>query len=459
MAVGWSWHHRKCRQEPVSVCSADGFAGFGYNFLMADSSRRAVLTGLGILTPIGTDPQTFWSSLLEGRCGIAPIRSFDASPLKCQIAGQMPDFDAKKFLPPSAKEARKSLKVMARTVQLGVCASQKAMDDAGLVKGRITPSRFGIEYACVMVASDMDDLVLAGRETVNRETREIDLAAFGGEKGLGNVTPLWMLKYLPNMPACHTSIFFDAQGPNNTITTSEVAGLHALGEAYRLIQRDQADFFLVGGTESKTHPVSFTRHDLFSQLCLRNDQPHDAVRPFDLHRDGMVMAESAATWGLEERGHAEARKATIYGEVAGYASGFDRGLKGEVFAKVIARALAEANLSPSDIDHVNAAAGGLTDLDAFEARAIHHAFGPAMPVFAPKSYFGNSGAASSLVEMAASALAMKHGLRPGTLNYRSPDPACPVKVPTGSPCPITKSAFVKLAYTDMGHCAAVVVRC
>jgi 3-oxoacyl-[acyl-carrier-protein] synthase II len=419
-------------------------------------ARRAVFTGLGVISPIGSDPASFFASLRDGRSGVAPIRTFDASGLTCRIAAQMPDFDAKKFLPPSAKDARKSLKVMSRPVQLGVCASQKAMDDAKLVKGSIAPSRFGIEYACVMVASEMDDLTLAGQATTDPATREVDYAAFGGDKGIGNITPLWMLKYLPNMPACHTSIFFGAEGPNNTITASEAAGLLAMGEAYRLMQRDKADFFLVGGTESKTNPVSFPRHDLFSKFCLRNDDPAGAVRPFDLHRDGWVLAEGAATFALEERSHAEARGARIDGELIGYAAGFDRGMTGAVFAKVILKALAEANLTPADIDHVNAAAFGSVEWDAFEARAIHAVFGTSTPVFAPKAFLGSSGAASSLVEMAASVLAMREGVLPGTINHTTPDPACPVTVATG-PRPIAKSAFVKLAYTDMGHCAAIVV--
>jgi 3-oxoacyl-[acyl-carrier-protein] synthase II len=425
---------------------------------MPTTSRRAVFTGIGVLSPIGSDPDSFFASLLAGRSGVSPLSVFDGSALECRVAGQMPDFDAKKFLPPSAKEARKSLKVMARTVQLGVCAAQRAMDDAGLKKGDVTPERFGIEFGCVMVASDADDLVLAGSHTADPVTKEVNLAAWGGEKGLGNITPLWMLKYLPNMPACHTSIFFDARGPNNTITTSETAGLLALGEAYRLMARDRADFFLAGATESKVNTVSYPRHDLFSALTRRNDDPTGAVRPYDATRDGTVLCEAAGAFGLEDFDRAKARNARVYGELVGYASGFDRGLKGPVFATVIRRALAEAGISPADVDHVNAAAGGWTDLDAWEARAIAAVFGTDVPVFAPKGHFGNAGAAGGVIELAASLLALRHGQLPGTRNYHTPDPACPVRVHTGPPRPVTKPYAVKTAMTDRGQCAVVVVK-
>jgi 3-oxoacyl-[acyl-carrier-protein] synthase II len=425
---------------------------------MPTTSRRAVLTGIGILTPIGTDPDTYFARLVEGTSGISPITMFDASPLACRIAGQMPDFDAKKFLPPSAKDARKSLKVMARTVQLGVCASQKAMDDAGLVKGSVKPERFGIEFGCVMVASDADDLVLAGSQSIDREKLQVDLAAWGGEKGIGNITPLWMLKYLPNMPACHTSIFFDAQGPNNTVTTSEVSGLLALGEAYRLMQRDNADFFLVGGTESKVNTVSYPRHDLFSILTKQNDDPTGAVKPYDRDRDGTVMCEAACTVGLEEVDRAKARNAKVYAELVGFAAGFDKGKKGPIFAAIIRNAMKEAGITANDVDHVNACAGGWPELDAWEARAIADVFGKTVPVFTAKGHLGNTGAGSGLVELSASLLALHHGRLPGTINHRTPDPNCPINVHTGAPRPVTKPYVVKLSFTDMGQCTAVVVK-
>jgi 3-oxoacyl-[acyl-carrier-protein] synthase II len=329
------------------------------------------------------------------------------------------------------------------------------MTDAGLKKGSIDPPRFGIEFACLMIATTVDDVVGASHASVH--DGDVDFGLWG-TKGLDLVPPLWMLKYLPNMPACHTSIFFDAQGPNNTMTASEHAGLTAFGEAFRILHRNKADFFLVGGVEGKVNPVSFTRHNLFSKFTRNNDDPAGAVRPFDKTRDGTTFGEGAAVFGVEDLGHAQARGAKIYAEAVGYASGFDKAKEGAVLADVIRRALADAKAKPADVDHVNAAAAGDPELDAWEARAIHAVFGKDTPVFAPKGHLGNCGAGSGIIELAASVLALKHGVLPGTLNYTTPDPACPVWVHTGPPRPVTKPYAVKVAYTDMGQCAAVVLR-
>jgi len=193
-------------------------------------------------------------------------------------------------------------------------------------------------------------------------------------------------------------------------------------------------------------------------MSKRNDAPEKALRPFDADRDGTVLGEGAAAFSLEELAFAQGRGATITAELVGFASGFDNGHKGAVFAKVIRNALREAGIQPSDVDHVNAGASGSPELDAFEARAIREVFGAETPVFAPRGHFGNMGAASGLVELAASVLALQHGELPGTLNHETPDPACPVAVHTGAPRPVTKPYAVKLNYTDLGQCAAVVIK-
>ncbi len=422
---------------------------------MPTTSRRAVFTGLGVLSPVGSGPDAFWQSLRAGVSGIRPVRSFDASQLACHIAGEIAEFDAKKVVP---KEHRKRLNQMGRAVQLGLAAAYRAWEDAkGPQKGQIDPFRFGVEFACMMVATELEDLARASRASLNCAPGAVDMAVWGRD-GLREIPPQWMLKYLPNMPACHTSILVDAQGPNNSITSGDVAGLLALGEAYRALGRDLADAFLVGGCESKINPLSFTRHNMFQPLSARNEEAGRALRPFDAGRDGTVLGEGAAAFGLEEVGFARGRGATVLAELVGFASGFDRGRKGPILAGVIRTALREAGIQPTDVDHVNAGASGSPELDAFEARGIAEVFGDAVPVFAPRAHFGSMGAASGLVELAASVLAMKHGELPGTLNHESPDPACPVAVHTGEPRPVTRPYFVKLSYTDMGQCAAVVVR-
>ncbi len=422
---------------------------------MATTSRRAVFTGLGVLSPIGFGAEAFWQGLRSGASGVRAVRTFDAAGLVCHVAGEIADFDAKKIVP---REHKKRLNQMGRAVQLGLCAAYRAWEDArGPQKGQIDPFRYGVEFACMMVATELEDLARASKASLNGTPGSVNMAVWGRE-GLRDIPPQWMLKYLPNMPACHTSIRGDAQGPTNSTTSGDVAGLLALGEAFRAMSRDLADAFLVGGCESKINPLSFTRHNTFQPLSHRNDTPETALRPFDADRDGTVLGEGAAAVSLEELEFARDRGATILAELVGFAAGFDRGRRGPVLAGVIRNALKEAGIQPADVDHVNAGASGSRELDAFEARAIAEVFGDAVPVYAARPHFGSLGAASGLMELAASILALKHGELPGTLNHETPDPACPVRVHTGAPRPVTKPHVVKLAYTDMGQCAAVVVR-
>ena len=416
-----------------------------------NATRRAVITGLGVLTPIGCDPAAFWSSLRAGTPGVRGIRSLDASALPCRIAGEIPDFDAKKLV---GKEMRKSLKVMARTVQMGLAAATQVMDAGGPKAGAIDPYRFGIEFGCLMVATELEDLTGAAKETITATPRAIDMATWG-TRGQEAVPPLWMLKYLPNMPACHTSIAFNAQGPNNTITEGDAAGLLAVGEAYRILGRGLADYFLVGGCDSKINPLSLTRHNSFLPLTRRNDAPETAVRPFDRDRDGTALGEAACVFGLEELTFARARGATILGEVAGFAAGFDRNKTGTILARVIQNALREANITPADVDHVNAQAAGIDD-DAFEAKAIREALGD-VPVWSIKGQIGNTGAASGAVELAASLLALAHGETPATVNFSTAAADCPVNV-TRILRPTARPYAVKISHTDMGQCGVVVLR-
>lgn len=420
--------------------------------MTAGSSRRAVLTAAGVVSPIGSDLAAFWAGLCAGKSAVVPVTLFDPAGLPCQIAAEIPTFDAKKIV---AKESRKGLKVMARTVQLGLSASTLAMADGGPAKGTIDPFRFGIEFGCVMVATELDDLALAAKTSTAGGI--LDYGVWGKE-GLEQVPPLWMLKYLPNMPACHTSIEFDAQGPNNTITEADAAGLVALGEALRLVQRDLADAFLVGGCESKINPLSLTRHNLFAPLTTRNGAPADAVRPYDAAATGTALGEGAACFSLEEAEFAKARGAKVYAEVAGFACGFDRGLKGPVLAGVIRNALKDAGISPADVDHVNGHGHGVPRLDAFEARGIAEIFGKTVPVVSYAGILGNSGAASSLIEMLGTVLAFQHGQLPGTANHTATAADCPIFVHTGPPRPVTKPYAVKVSCTDMGQCAAVVIK-
>lgn len=417
-------------------------------------SRRAVLTGFGVINPLGTGPDAFWQALLAGTPGVHTITHLDPRHLPSRMAGEVRGFSAKALI---EKSYRRTLNSMARTVEFGVIGCQLAMQDAGLPKGAVPSHRIGVEFASVMGATELDDLGPASTHSITPEAETPDMAAWGG-KGLSHVPPLWMLKYLPNMPACHATILYDIQGPSNTQIPGDTAGAVALAEALRIIRRGAADVMLVGGSEAKVHPLSLSRFNLFASFSKRNDDPEGAIRPFDRDRDGTAPGEGTTTFTLESLDHALARKAKIYGEVVAVTSGVDRGLTGPGMARLIRNALTAAGITANDVDHVNAHGLGTVRGDAFEARAIAEVFGKSVSVFAPLSRFGNMGAASGLTELGCSVLALKNGQLPGTLNHTNPDPACPVAVHTGAPRPVTKSYAVKLSYTDLGQSSVVVIR-
>jgi len=425
---------------------------------MSTPSRRAVITGIGIISPIGLDAASYWHSLREGRSGIRPIQSFDASGLPVRIAGEIPHFNAKDYL---EKEQRKSLRVMARTIQLAVAGAQRALDDGQVDKSKLDPTRFGVEFGAGLIATELNDLIEAACVSANCQPGRVDLEKWG-EQGIPLIQPLWMLKYLPNMLACHVSILHDARGPNNSITESDVASLLALGEAYRILLRDQADFFLVGGAESKINPLSMVRQCLFEHLSRRNEEPTKACRPFDRWRDGLVLGEGAGVFVVEDLEHARRRGARIYAEIVGFGAAFDPGMRGDGLARAIDAALADAGIGPEEVDHVNAHGLSTPESDAWEARSLHKVFGscsPPVPVFAAKSYIGNLGASGGTTELAASVLAMSNnGPVPPTLNYEQADPDCPIEVLSREPRPMTRPHVVKVSFTQMGQCAAVVVR-
>lgn len=426
-------------------------------------TRRAVITGCGALTPIGNDALAIWASLSQGRSAVGPISAFDASKLPCGMAGEVKDFVARKHLDNKNEIERamgKSLKLMARTIQLGLIAAKYAMKDAGLARGQFDPTRFGIVFGSSLIAIEMDEIVQASQAALDNPEKEPDLLAWG-EKGLETIEPTWMLKYLPNMAACHVSVMYDLQGPSNSITENDVGSLNALGEAVRHIGRRQADAFLVGGADSKISYLSQARHALFMPLSRRNDEPARACRPFDRDRDGMVFGEGAAVLVVEELEHARKRGAKIAAEILGFASAFDARRDGAGLGRAIAQALNEAGIEPDDLDHVNAHGCGVPEWDRIEAAGIRLALGPAadrVPVFASKGYTGNLGPASGVTEIGFELVAAAQGMLPPSINHEQPDPACPILVHAQGLRPITRPYVLKIGMTDLGQCAAVVLR-
>ena len=418
------------------------------------ANRRVVLTGIGVVTSIGMDAAAYWDGLARGQSGVKVIQAFDSTSLPTRFAAEIVGFDIKNYL--VGREERKQIRVMSRPIQLAVAAANLAMVDSKVDKQKLDPTRFGLEFGGGLIPSELDDLGLASYTSTEANAHAVDLKIWGAE-GLGKIFPLWMLKYLPNMLACHVSILHNAQGPNNTITEGDVATVLALGEAVRIIQRDQGDFFLIGGADSKLVPLSMVRQTLFGQMSRHNAAPHEAVKPYDLRRDGLAVGEGGGVIVAEDLEHARQRGAEIYAEVVGFAAAFDRGLTGKGIARAIRLALAQAGISPDDVDHVNGHAHGSVKLDAFEARGIHEVFGAKVPVWSVTPAIGTLFAGSGMPEMIASLLAMKHGILPPTLNFSVPDPACPVQVLTKSR-PIAKPYFVKVSFTELGQCAAVVCR-
>lgn len=430
---------------------------------MAETERRVVITGLGLLSPMGLGLEPFWTALASGRGAVRDIQSFPVDGLPCRAAAEVPPFDIRAIaLPKHKKPLTKSLKYMARDIQLAVAGAELAIADAGLAEGGVDPTRIGLDLGAGLISSELDELAPAIK--IATKNNMFDFATYGRE-GLPAITPIWLLKYLPNMLACHISILCDLQGPSNSITEGESASAMALGEACRIIQRGRADIMVSGGADSKIHPLSIVRMTLLNSISRWEGDPSAACRPFDTRREGWVPGEGAAIIILEEREHALKRGAKIYGEILGFGSGCDAnpnggiGEDGRGTEVAIKAALRDAGLSPGEIGHVNAHGAATVLADRAEAEAIARVFGPrAIPVTALKGYFGNIASAGSAVELVGSLLGVRHGLIPATLNCTEPDPALPIDVVVNEPRATTNPVFVKNSVTRHGQTAALVIR-
>lgn len=421
------------------------------------SLPRIVVTGVGMVSPIGIGRETFWRNLIAGRTGIDQLTAFPAGGLPSKLAAQIHDFDPQQHI-----YHKKFIKVMSRDIQLGVAAASLAMKDAGLARGSLDPERLGVDFGAGHISATPEDLADAAHSFA--QDIEGGLGRFA-QDCLDQICPLWLLKQLPNMPACHVAIEHDARGPNNTITACESSSLLALAEAIRVIQRDAADVMIVGGCSSHISPLEIARLNLYESLS-RQDDPRAACRPFDRDRDGTVAGEGAGAFVIERYEHALRRGATIYCEVLGVGAGCDganpqnRAL-GVGLVGAIQSALRQSGLSPRDLGHINAHGKGTKRDDLAEARAYHTALGgiaEQIPVTALKSYFGHFDAGAGAVELAGSLLAMRHGVLPHTLNYHHPDPQCRLNVVHGEPLRMTNPVALSVNRTRMGQSAAAVIR-
>src|ERR1700685_1111639 len=369
-----------------------------------DNSIRAVITGVGGVSPIGIGNDAFWSSLVAGRSGIGRLRAFPSEDLPTKLAAQILDFEPDRMV-----GSKKLLKVMSRDIQLGVVAASQAMNDAGLPSGAVDPDRLGVSFGAGRISTTPEELADAAA-VCRDDNNAFDFARFG-EEAMGQICPLWLLRQLPNMPACHISIEFDARGPNNTITCRETSALLALGEAVGVIRRGAADCMIVGASSSNVHPVDIAKLSLFDGLS-RAEDPERACRPFDFDRDGTIVGEGAAAFGVGRYNHAVRRGAEICAEVLGVAAGCDgtgisNGARGTGLVRAVQSAMRQAGLSPRELGHINAHGKSTQRDDLVEARALHHAFDSdveTIPVTALKSYFGHFDAGSGAVELAGSLL-------------------------------------------------------
>jgi 3-oxoacyl-[acyl-carrier-protein] synthase II len=373
--------------------------------------RRVVVTGLGALTPVGNTAEEFWSSLLHGRSGIGPITRFDSTGYPTRIAGEIRNFDPLNFV--DKKEARR----LDPYLQYAIAAATLAVQDASLDTGRVDAHRFG-----VLIGSGI------GGITTLLENHKTLL-----ERGPDRVSPFFIPMLIINMASGLVSMRFGAKGPNSSVVTACATGNHALGDAFKIIQRGDADVMIAGGAEAIVLPLTIAGFCAMKAMSTRNDEPEKASRPFDAGRDGFVCSEGAGILVLEAREHALRRDARIYAELRGYGMSGDAhhmtapDPEGDGAARAMAAALGDAGVAPEDVGYVNAHGTSTPYNDRFETQAIKRVFGDharRLAVSSTKSMTGHLLGAAGGIEAIATSLALHHGVLPPTINYEQPDPEC-----------------------------------
>ena len=373
--------------------------------------RRVVVTGIGLVTPLGTGTEKTWEGLLNGRSGIGPITRFDASAHASQIAAEVKDFE------PSDWFEKKQAKTLDHFVQYGIAAAELAIQDSELTLTEELSERVGVITGCGM----------GGLPTIE-EYHGVLL-----DRGPRRITPFFIPRVIPNMPSGHISMRFGAKGPNLSLSTACAAGTHAVGEAFRHIAYGDCDVAITGGTESVICPLAVGGFSSMKALSTRNDDPEHASRPFDLERDGFIIAEGAGMIVLEELEAARARGAKIYAEMIGYGQSSDAyhiaapPENGEGAVRCMAMALKNAQLNPEDIDYINAHGTSTPLNDRCETTAIKTVFGDhaaRLAISSTKSMTGHMLGGAGGIESAFTALTLHHQCAPPTMNLENPDPAC-----------------------------------
>ncbi len=372
--------------------------------------RRVVVTGMGAITPIGIGTRDFWRNAVAGVPGVDTLTSFDTSDFDVKIGAELCDFDVQDYL------SRKTTRRMDRFTQLAVVAAEMALEDAGLRSGH-KPHRTGVSLG----------VGIGGMETLSEQFAVLH------EKGPQRISPFFIPKMIGNMAAGQVAIHLGAKGPNITLVTACASASNAIGEAYRKVQRGDADIMITGGSEAAFTPIAVAGFASMRALSRRNEQPAEASRPFDAERDGFVMGEGAGTLILESLEHAQRRGARIFAEVTGYGMTADAhhitapSPDGDGGARSMKNALDDAGLHPQQIDYINAHGTGTVQGDIAETKAIRRVFGDhadSLAVSSTKSMIGHLLGAAGAVELIATIMATVEDCVPPTINYQHEDPAC-----------------------------------
>ncbi|MBI4826512.1 MAG: beta-ketoacyl-ACP synthase II [Nitrospirae bacterium] len=373
--------------------------------------RRVVITGVGMVSPLGTGIEKSWNGLIEGRSGVAGITHFDPAGYPCQIAAEVKDFVIDDYI--DVKEQKK----MDRFIHFALAASSMAMQDSGLV---ITGDM--AERAGVIVGAGM-----GGLPAIERYARILN------EKGPKRITPFFIPMTIINLAAGQISIRFGAKGPNSAVVTACASGTHSIGDSFKLIQNNIADVMIAGGTEATISPLAIAGFSAMKALSTRNDEPEKASRPFDKDRDGFVMGEGSGIMILEELEHALKRGAKIYAEITGYGMTSDAyhlsspAPEGEGAARCMKAAIKDAGIKPDEVDYINAHGTSTRYGDELETIAIKNVFGEhayKLCVSSTKSMTGHLLGAAGGVEAVVCALSIFNKIVPPTINLENPDPEC-----------------------------------
>ncbi|MDR7545329.1 MAG: beta-ketoacyl-ACP synthase II [Armatimonadota bacterium] len=407
--------------------------------------RRVVVTGMGVVSPIGVGLEAFWNALVAGRSGVSRITRFDASKFATQIAAEVRDFD------PSDYMDRKEVRRNDRFVQFAYAATRMAMEHARLV---ITPANAG--RTGVLIGSG-----IGGAATWEEQHRTLL------ERGPDRVSPFFVPMMIVNMASGVTAILTGAKGPSSCVVTACATGGNAIGDAFRIIQRGDADVMLAGGSEAAITPLSIAGFCSMKAMSTRNDEPDRACRPFDATRDGFVMGEGAGVVVLEALEHAEARGAPILAEVLGYGVTTDAfhitqpDPEGDGALRSMAAALADAALAAEEIDYINAHGTSTPYNDRLETLAIKRLFGDharRLAISSTKSMTGHLLGAAGGVEFVACILALQHQVLPPTINYRVPDPECDLDYVPNAARPARLRTVMSNAFGFGGHNAILIAR-